>query len=56
MRYPDMGTPWSAEDDERLLALYRQGERNLDSLGKRFGRKPSAIGSRLPKLGLESLG
>jgi hypothetical protein len=56
VRYLNMGTPWSAEDDERLLALYRQGERNLDSLGKRFGRKPSAIGSRLSKLGLESLG
>ncbi|MGC4983240.1 hypothetical protein ACLQ18_21830 [Streptomyces sp. DT193] len=56
MRYLSMGTPWSAEDDERLLALYRQGERNLDSLGKRFGRKPRAIGSRLSKLGLESLG
>ncbi|MER5430557.1 hypothetical protein [Streptomyces sp. NPDC002588] len=55
-RYPSMGAPWSAEDDERLLALYRQGERSLDSLGRKFGRKPSAIGSRLAKLGLESLG
>jgi len=55
-RYPSMGAPWSDEDDKRLLALYQQGERNLASLGKRFGRKPSAIGSRLAKLGLESLG
>ncbi|MFJ1553575.1 SANT/Myb-like DNA-binding domain-containing protein [Streptomyces mirabilis] len=55
-RYPSMGTPWSAEDDKRLLALYQQGERNLDTLGKQFGRKPSAIRSRLAKLGLESLG
>ncbi|MBQ0849341.1 hypothetical protein J8N05_14120 [Streptomyces sp. BH-SS-21] len=55
-RYPRLGAPWSAEDDKRLLALYQQGERNLDSLGKEFGRKPSAIGSRLAKLGLESLG
>ncbi|WP_392962329.1 hypothetical protein [Streptomyces sp. LN245] len=56
VRYPNMGTPWSAEDGKRLLALCRQGERSLGSLGKRFGRKPSAIGSRLAKLGLESLG
>ncbi|GAB7108997.1 hypothetical protein JCM4814A_73110 [Streptomyces phaeofaciens JCM 4814] len=55
-RYPNMGAPWSTEDDKRLLALYQQGERSLNSLGKQFGRKPSAIGSRLAKLGLESLG
>ncbi|MGW5864656.1 hypothetical protein ACWFRJ_21060 [Streptomyces sp. NPDC055239] len=54
-RYPRMGQPWSAEDDTRLLALYRQGEPDLDTLGKHFGRKPSAIRSRLAKLGLESL-
>lgn len=55
-RYPSMGSAWSAEDDKQLLALYQQGERNLDTLGKQFGRKPSAIRSRLAKLGLESLG
>ncbi|WP_338906355.1 hypothetical protein [Streptomyces nigra] len=54
-RFPRMGHPWSPEDDNRLLALYRQGERDFDTLGKQFGRKPSAIRSRLAKLGLESL-
>ncbi|MFI9808008.1 hypothetical protein ACIHEJ_27195 [Streptomyces sp. NPDC052301] len=54
-RYPQMGNPWSAEDDARLLVLYQQGERDYDTLGKQFGRKPSAIRSRLAKLGLESL-
>ncbi|MER8236840.1 hypothetical protein [Streptomyces sp. NPDC094049] len=55
-RYPKMGQPWSQEDDTRLLALYQQGERDLEGLGKQFDRKPSAIRSRLAKLGLESLG
>ncbi|MFK0229721.1 hypothetical protein ACIQUL_28575 [Streptomyces sp. NPDC090303] len=55
-RYPKMGQPWTPGDDTRLLALYQQGERDLDALGKQFDRKPSAIRSRLAKLGLESLG
>ncbi|CAM5741679.1 SANT/Myb-like DNA-binding domain-containing protein [Streptomyces hirsutus] len=54
-RYPQMGHSWSPEDDARLLALYQQGERDFDTLGKQFGRKPSAVRSRLAKLGLESL-
>ncbi|MET9715402.1 hypothetical protein ABZZ46_08310 [Streptomyces rochei] len=54
-RFPRMGHPWSAEDDARLLALYQQGERDFGTLGRQFGRKPSAIRSRLAKLGLESL-
>lgn len=55
-RYPKMGQPWTQEDDTRLLALYQQGERDLETLGKHFDRKPSAIRSRLAKLGLDSLG
>ncbi|MEU6884077.1 hypothetical protein ABZ918_02300 [Streptomyces viridosporus] len=55
-RYPKMGQPWTQEDDTRLLALYQQGERDLEALGKQFDRKPSAIRSRLAKLGLKSLG
>jgi hypothetical protein len=54
-RFPRMGHPWSPEDDAHLLALYQQGDRDFDTLGKQFGRKPSAIRSRLAKLGLESL-
>ncbi|MFD8197670.1 SANT/Myb-like DNA-binding domain-containing protein [Streptomyces wuyuanensis] len=53
--YPRMGHPWSPEDDTQLLALYQQGERDFDTLGDQFGRKPSAIRSRLAKLGLERL-
>ncbi|MGV9521152.1 hypothetical protein ACWDRS_13270 [Streptomyces griseus] len=55
-RYPRMGQPWTQEDDTHLLALYQQGERDLEALGKQFDRKPSAIRSRLAKLGLEGLG
>ncbi|MEU9852797.1 hypothetical protein [Streptomyces sp. NPDC047974] len=55
-RYPKMGQPWTQEEDTRILALYQQGERDLDALGKQFDRKPSAIRSRLAKLGLEALG
>ncbi|MFJ6578448.1 hypothetical protein ACIQMY_21065 [Streptomyces sp. NPDC091368] len=55
IRYPKMGHSWTQEDDTRLLALYQQGERDLEALGKQFGRKPSAIRSRLAKLGLERL-
>ncbi|MFF8972050.1 hypothetical protein [Streptomyces sp. NPDC014995] len=54
-RYPRMGHPWSPEDDAHLLGLYQQGERDFDTLAKQFGRKPSAIRSRLAKLGLESI-
>ncbi|MEU9441512.1 SANT/Myb-like DNA-binding domain-containing protein [Streptomyces sp. NPDC048304] len=54
-RYPRMGHPWSPEEVRQLLAIYQQGERDFDTLGEQFGRKPSAIRSRLAKLGLESL-
>ncbi|MEV8090273.1 hypothetical protein [Streptomyces nigra] len=54
-RYPRMGHPWTPKDDAQLLALYQQGERDFDTLGEQFGRKPSAIRSRLAKLGLDSL-
>ncbi|MFE5969029.1 hypothetical protein [Streptomyces sp. NPDC056463] len=54
--YPKMGHPWTKEDDTHLLALYQGGERDLEALGKQFDRKPSAVRSRLAKLGLDSLG
>ncbi|KAB7851166.1 hypothetical protein [Streptomyces mobaraensis] len=54
-RHPDHGRPWSAEDDERLLALYRNGERDPAALGAEFGRQASAVRSRLARLGLGRL-
>jgi hypothetical protein len=54
-RYPKMGHPWTQKDDTHLLTLYQGGERDLEALGKQFDRKPSAIRSRLAKLGLERL-
>ncbi|MEU1176721.1 hypothetical protein ABZ464_03555 [Streptomyces sp. NPDC005820] len=54
-QHPNAYQPWSPEDDKRLLALYRDGSRDLNDLGQMFGRQPSAIRSRLAKLGLEQL-
>jgi hypothetical protein len=54
-RYPNMGQPWTAEDEAQLLTRYREGEHDLEALGTEFGRQPSAIRSRLGKLGLEQL-
>ncbi|MFJ3756592.1 hypothetical protein [Streptomyces sp. NPDC090080] len=54
-QYPSAYLPWSPDDDERLLALYRGGNHDLNDLGQTFGRQPSAIRSRLAKLGLEQL-
>lgn len=54
-RYPNAGKLWSKADDDRLLALYRTGQRDLQSLADQFGRKPGAIRSRLGRLGLEQL-
>jgi hypothetical protein len=48
-KYPHAYDPWSAEDDEVLLNLYRDGVGNV-KIARRFGRKPSAIKSRLEKV------
>lgn len=54
-RYPNFGKAWSSADEERLLSLYRAGQRDYDVLATEFGRQPSAIRSRLGRLGLEQL-
>ncbi|MFD9487722.1 hypothetical protein ACFWBX_27880 [Streptomyces sp. NPDC059991] len=55
LQYPNMGFPWTVEDDTKLLNLYREGNQDFEELGKEFGRQPSAIERRLGKLGLEQL-
>ncbi|MFB8782978.1 hypothetical protein VSS38_25090 [Streptomyces albogriseolus] len=55
VRYPNFGQPWTVQDDARLLARYRAGERDFETLADEFGRQPSAIRSRLSKLRLEQL-
>jgi ketol-acid reductoisomerase len=52
-RYPKAWESWTADDDKRLLALARSGK-NLTELAETFQRKPSAIGSRLRRLGLKA--
>lgn len=54
-RYPNIGKPWSGTDDDKLLALYRAGQKDHEALAGEFGRQPGAIRSRLAKLGLERL-
>ena len=43
---------WPAEDDQELLRLFEAGWTRT-RLSERFGRKPSAIKSRLKRLGLD---
>jgi hypothetical protein len=50
-KYPNVGRPWSAADDEALKALFEE-EQPYAAIAKRFGRKPSAIRARLGHLGL----
>ncbi|MCX4602398.1 hypothetical protein OG402_18170 [Streptomyces anulatus] len=54
-KYPNAYQPWAPDNEERLLALYRDGSKDPADLAAEFGRQPSAIRSRLAKLGLEHL-
>ncbi|MET7636778.1 helix-turn-helix domain-containing protein [Streptomyces sp. NPDC001773] len=45
---------WSREDEQLLLELHAAGH-SVDALAQRFGRQPSAIRSRLVKLGVEGI-
>jgi hypothetical protein len=50
-KYPNVGRPWSKEDDARLTEMFNGEEANA-KIAKHFGRKPSAIRARLGHLGL----
>ncbi|MER5303237.1 SANT/Myb-like DNA-binding domain-containing protein [Streptomyces lasiicapitis] len=54
-QYPNLGKPWTAEDESKLLTMYREGQRDFNVLAEEFGRQPGAIRSRLGKLGLDQL-
>ncbi len=51
--HPRAYTPWQAEDDGRLRAGFARGE-EIEHLATVLQRQPSAIRSRLQKLGLMS--
>lgn len=53
-RYPNAYERWSAVDDERLAAGYRDG-RSVEDLAAELGRQPRAVESRLAKLALRAL-
>jgi ATP-dependent exoDNAse (exonuclease V) alpha subunit len=50
-KYPNLGKPWSKEDDALLRELFAEDAPHAE-IGKHFGRKPSAIRARLGHLGL----
>ncbi|MEG4309464.1 MULTISPECIES: hypothetical protein [unclassified Microcoleus] len=50
-KYPRAYVKWSQDEDENLKQEYASGQQ-IDELAQRFQRQPSAIRSRLQKLGL----
>lgn len=49
-KYPNAYRPWSAADDEKLIALFGTGQSvKMSELTKRLGRHPGAIKIRLQK-------
>jgi len=54
-QYPHAYKPWTAEADAALLAAHRAGH-DVATLADTFGRQPSAIRSRLTRLGLSGAG
>jgi ATP-dependent DNA helicase PIF1 len=50
-KYPNVGKPWSKEDDVLLTKMFKEETQNA-KIAAHFGRKPSAIRARLGHLGL----
>ena len=50
-KYPNMGRPWTKDDDALLAKMFSEKKKNGD-IAEHFGRKPGAIRSRLGHLGL----
>jgi ATP-dependent exoDNAse (exonuclease V) alpha subunit len=50
-KFPNMGKPWSKDDDEKLKGMFEDGVKNT-IIAKHFGRKPGAIRARLGHIGL----
>ena len=49
-RFPNQGTRWTPEDDDRLVARYREGARPRELMDE-FGRSNGGIRARLEYLG-----
>ena len=49
-KYPKAYTEWTGEEESLLIAELARGK-SIDELAERFQRQPSAIRSRLQKLG-----
>lgn len=53
-QHPNAYQRWTPEDEQLLLQLHASGS-GVDELASRFARQPSAIRSRLAKLGVGEL-
>jgi len=53
-KYQNAYEPWKQEDDEKLKELYLNQKKSISEITSMFGRQPSAIRSRLKKIGLIS--
>ncbi|GAA5151765.1 hypothetical protein GCM10023321_19360 [Pseudonocardia eucalypti] len=52
-RYARKGKPWTAEEDERLRAVWREGGRDIVSMGEVMRRSGPAVAARLRLLGYD---
>jgi hypothetical protein len=50
-KYPNLGKPWSKEDDKLLTDMFKE-EKPYTEIAEHFGRRPGAVTSRLALLGL----
>lgn len=53
-KYPRAYEKWTEAEDDELKAMFGRGVKNIDA-AKHFQRQPSAISSRLNKLGLTTI-
>lgn len=49
--HPNAYEPWTEEADEQLKQMWSEGK-SVQEIAEHFGRKPSAIITRMKKLGL----
>ena len=51
-RYPNGGKPWTKAEDKLLREMYVDARKNVYQIANLLERTPSAVSTRLKKLGL----
>ena len=51
-RYPNGGKPWTKAEDKLLREMYVDARKNIYQIANLLERTPSAVSTRLKKLGL----